>query len=94
MNNLDELVSEAISDFTKVAGLARAEFSTDSITVEIVRKPHKAPRTLPAGQMAVYAFFLNGRVLKLGRSASRAPLDTRTSTITPQAQGARSHARF
>jgi hypothetical protein len=67
MNTLNDLVSEAISDFGNVAALARAPFTTDAIYVEIIPKPHKAPTTLPIGQMAVYAFFLNGQALKVGK---------------------------
>lgn len=67
MNTLNDLVSEAISDFGNVAALTRAPFTTDAIYVEIIPKPHKAPTTLPIGQMAVYAFFLNGQALKVGK---------------------------
>jgi hypothetical protein len=67
MNTLSELVSEAISDFGKVAALANAEFAADSITVEIAAKPHESPKKLPTGKMAVYAFFLNGQALKVGK---------------------------
>lgn len=67
MNTLNELVSEAISDFGNVTALARAPFTTDAIHVEIMPKPHQAPSTLPIGRMAVYAFFLNGQALKVGK---------------------------
>jgi hypothetical protein len=36
MNTLNDLVSEAISDFGNVAALARAPFTTDAICVEII----------------------------------------------------------
>jgi hypothetical protein len=67
MDALDKVVSAAMNDFRKVAALADAEFIADSITVEITPKPHKAPTALPPGKMAVYAFFLNGQALKVGR---------------------------
>ncbi len=67
MNTLNELVSEAIRDFRKVATLAHAEFPADGFTVEIAAKPHKAPTTLPTDKIAVYAFFLNGQALKVGK---------------------------
>jgi hypothetical protein len=66
MHILDELVATALGDFRQVAKLADAEFIADSITVEIMAKPHKAPTKLPSGKMAVYAFFLNGQALKVG----------------------------
>jgi hypothetical protein len=67
MNTLNELVSEAINDFGKVAALACAEFPVDGITVEIAAKPHKAPTILPPDKIGVYAFFLNGQALKVGK---------------------------
>ena len=71
MNTLDELVAAAITDFSRVATLAHAEFAVDSITVEITTKPHKAPRNLPVGRMAVYAFLLDGHALKVGKAGPR-----------------------
>lgn len=50
-----------------MAVLADAEFISDSITIEITAKPHKSPSKLPAGMIAVYAFFLNGQALKVGK---------------------------
>ena len=67
MNTFSDLVSEALSDFSKAVALAQAEFSPDSVTVEITSKPHVAPKILPRGKMAVYAFFLNGQALKVGK---------------------------
>lgn len=67
MDHIDKLVSEALVDFRKVAALADAAFIADSINVEITRGPHLQPKSLPAGKMAVYAFFLNGQALKVGK---------------------------
>jgi len=67
MIRLNELVSEAITDFGKVVALANGEFLVDSMTIEIAAKPHKAPTALPADKIAVYAFFLNGQALKVGK---------------------------
>jgi hypothetical protein len=67
MNTLTDLVSEAISDFGRAAALANAEFSTNTIMVEILEKPHNAPRFLPNGKQAVYAFFFNRQALKIGK---------------------------
>jgi hypothetical protein len=66
MTMLDQLVSEAVGDFRKAAALAYAEIPADGFTIEILAKPHCAPRTLPAGHGAVYAFFQDGRALKVG----------------------------
>jgi len=67
MDDIDKLVSEALADFRNVAALADAAFIADSITVEIARSPHRQPKSLPPGKMAVYAFFLNGQALKVGK---------------------------
>jgi hypothetical protein len=66
MDTIRQFVSEALGDFRKVAALADAEFIADSITAEFLSKPHK-PAGLPSGKMAVYAFFLNGQALKVGK---------------------------
>jgi hypothetical protein len=67
MDALNELVLNAVGDFGKVAALAHAELSIDSIIVEIFRQPHRPPASLPSGKIAVYAFFHNGRALKVGK---------------------------
>jgi hypothetical protein len=54
MHDIGKLVSEAVTDFAKVTDLA----AQDSITSEVLPKPHK-PKGLPLGKMAVYVFFLN-----------------------------------
>jgi hypothetical protein len=69
--DLKQLVREALTDFREVAGLAGSSFSVESIEVQIASKPHKPPRALPPGKMAVYAFFLNGRALKVGKAGPK-----------------------
>jgi hypothetical protein len=64
---LKDLVSDTISNFRKVAALADAGLIADSIAIEITSKPHTAPSMLPAGRRAVYAFFLNGQALQVGK---------------------------
>lgn len=66
MDTLRQRVTAALDDFQKVAVLAHAEFIAGSITAEFHPKPHKPPG-LPVGKMAVYAFFLNGETLKVGK---------------------------
>jgi hypothetical protein len=67
MTSLDEFIAAAIIDFETVAALADADFITESISVEVRPRPHKAPTMLPVGKIAVYAFFLNGQTLKVGK---------------------------
>jgi hypothetical protein len=81
------LASEAITDFAKVVALAQAEFSADWITVEILEKPHNAPRTLPTGHMAVYAFFLNGQVLKVGKVGPKSAARYTSQHYNPASAG-------
>ena len=87
MKTLSELVSEAISDFARVVASAHAEFPTDRITVEILAKPHKLQRTLMTGHMAVYAFFLNGQALKVGKVGPRSVARYRYQHYNPGSAG-------
>jgi hypothetical protein len=57
----------SIASPAAIAVLAGAEFIADTITVEITAKPHRSPTKLPAGTIAVYAFFLDGQALKVGK---------------------------
>jgi hypothetical protein len=67
MQDIQTVISKTLADFRQVAALAGAEFAADKIAVEIMGKPHKAPKSLPIGRMAVYAFFFNGKALKVGK---------------------------
>jgi hypothetical protein len=87
MNTLNELVSEAITEFEKVATLANAEFPVDSMTVEIAVKPHRAPTGLPADKIAVYAFFLNGQALKVGKVGPKSAARYTSQHYNPASAG-------
>lgn len=63
---LEKLVSETIIDFRKVARLAHIIAPFDQMRSQILIKPHKA-KTLPMEHTAIYAFFLDGRALKVGK---------------------------
>jgi hypothetical protein len=63
---LEALVADALADFSQVAAIAGIDVPLNQIRRQILSKPHKA-RTLPLGQMAIYAFFLDGRALKVGK---------------------------
>jgi hypothetical protein len=67
MVTLKLLVDEAVEDFERVLSLAGSERLNSDIAVEILTKPHKSPTKLPNGKMAVYAFFLGDRALKIGK---------------------------
>jgi hypothetical protein len=68
MQSLAEVVRDALRDFQIVGALADAAYVKDCITVQITSKPHQQPRTLPMGQVAVYAFFHHGHALKVGKA--------------------------
>lgn len=68
MEALRRTVEGAIADFCEAAVLAGAKITPDVIRVEILERPHKAPSQLPRGKMAVYAFFQDGKALKVGKA--------------------------
>lgn len=86
MDMIRQFVSEALGDFRKVAALADAEFIADSITAEFLPKPHK-PTGLPSGKMAVYAFFLNGQALKVGKVGANSDARFRSQHYNPKSAG-------
>ena len=56
----------ALADFVQVAHLAGYSLSAADLVVEFLSSPHRPPSRLPSGKMALYAFFGNGRWLKVG----------------------------
>lgn len=59
--------AKLISDFIKVAEFAGVLIDQESIKIEYLIKPHKQPKSLPYGKMAVYVFMRNENCLKVGR---------------------------
>ena len=53
-------------DFLRVAEFAEIDMQPDAVCVEILSMPHKPPRCLPNGKVAVYIFSTNKCVLKVG----------------------------
>src|SRR5271169_3703372 len=86
MDMIKQLVSESLVDFRKVAALAGAEFIPESIIPEFLSKPHK-PTGLLAGKMAVYAFFLNGQALKVGKAGANSDARYRSQHYNPKSAG-------
>ena len=66
VDTLGALVDAALTDFYKVASLAGASYDQTKLDHQIHPMPHAAP-SLPAGKIAAYAFFLNGRALNVGK---------------------------
>lgn len=62
---------QCLTDFLVVAELVEFELETDDIHVEILNMPHRPPRNLPKGKMAVYVFSDTEGVLKVGKAGPR-----------------------
>lgn len=82
MDDIDKLASDTLADFRKLTASA----SPDGITADIWLKPHK-PRGLPPGKMAVYAFFLNGQALKIGKAGPKSDARYRSHHYSPSRAG-------
>ena len=64
-------MEKALQDFVWVTKLANDPIEIADFTVEYLNAPHKAPSRLPAGKMAVYAFWWGGEWLKIGQVGSK-----------------------
>jgi hypothetical protein len=62
MHEIEKLAAAALTDFKKIV-------ESNEIASESWPKPH-TPLKLPQGKMAVYAFFLNGKALKIGHAGA------------------------
>lgn len=58
-------------DFLIVAKLGGIGIQPSDIGIETLTMPHKPPRNLPKGKMAVYVFSNKECVLKVGKAGSR-----------------------
>ena len=63
--------AQLLTDFLAVTELAEIKMQPDAIRVETLNMPHRAPRNLPKGKMAVYVFSDKERVLKVGKAGPR-----------------------
>jgi hypothetical protein len=63
-----EEAEAALADFREVARLGGIELDTGWASVEWLQMPHRAPPHMPAGKMAVYAFWGDGAWLKVGKA--------------------------
>ena len=60
-------INGALSDFEIVSELAGDHLSLDETSLEFLDAPHRPPRSLPRGKMAVYGFWSEGEWLKIGK---------------------------
>ena len=64
----DKQLTDTLKDFQTVASLAGHSLDTTSIAVELLSAPHRQPKRLPQGMMAVYGFWWDGSWLKIGKA--------------------------
>ena len=57
-------------EFLCVAKLGKVEIELDAICIDPLEKPHKPP-ILPEGKIAVYVFYMEESVLKVGQSKAK-----------------------
>jgi hypothetical protein len=60
MSTWRDQIAEAITDFQSVIKLARSSISPEDIIVEFRDAPHRPPKSLLVGKMAIYGFWWNG----------------------------------
>ena len=63
--------AQLLTDFLVVAELGEIKMQPDAIRIETLMMPHRAPRSLLKGKMAVYVFSDKERVLKVGKAGPR-----------------------
>lgn len=68
MSDWRDEIEEALTAFGRVAELAGDPIARDEIEITYLPAPHTPPSRLPAGKMAVYGFWGNGRWLKIGKT--------------------------
>ena len=64
--NWQQEVLSALADFSVVSDLAKNKIVLKDKDVEFLPAPHRRPRSLPRGKMAVYGFWFDGCWLKIG----------------------------
>ena len=80
-------IEEALKDFLTVASLARASVSLQDLQIEYLEAPHKPPRNLPAGKMAVYGFWHGGEWLKIGMAGPNSNARYTSQHYNPNSAG-------
>jgi len=71
MNDWVNEMKSALDAFITVAKLAGEPVNLDELIVQFWPAPHKPPSSLPAGKMAIYAFWWNDEWLKIGQAGPK-----------------------
>jgi hypothetical protein len=61
-------ITESLRDFETVSKLAGSPIQPQNFFVEFFAAPHKPPKLLPIGKMAIYGFYWNDIWLKVGKA--------------------------
>jgi hypothetical protein len=71
MSRWREDIAEALDAFSMVVRLAGAPMEPADLITEFHDAPHKAPKLLPSGCMAIYGFCHEGVWLKIGKAGAQ-----------------------
>lgn len=80
-------IEDALKDFVTVACLAHAPVRLQDLQVEYSEAPHKPPRRLPTGKMAVYGFWHGGEWLKIGMAGPNSNARYTSQHYNPNSAG-------
>jgi len=71
MNDWRKEMEDALMAFVTVAELAGEPLKRDELLIEYLPPPHTPPSNLPAGKMAIYAYWWNDAWLKIGQAGAK-----------------------
>ena len=77
--------TQLANDFRQVAKLAGFSLAQGDLTIESLSAPHRPSTRLPAGKMAVYLFYHQGRVLKIGKVGPKSEARYTNQHYSPKA---------
>lgn len=80
-------INKAIKDFITVANLAGDPISLSEVSIDFLNSPHTPPSKIPAGKMAVYAFWWNGSWLKVGKVGPKSHARYTSQHYNPNSSG-------
>jgi hypothetical protein len=80
-------IEEALKEFVTVANLARVPVPLEDLQVEYLEAPHRPPRCLPLGKMAVYGFWRGGEWLKIGMAGPHSNARYTSQHYNPNSAG-------
>ncbi|MFL5329883.1 MAG: hypothetical protein ACJ8C4_13320 [Gemmataceae bacterium] len=60
-----------MADFVQVSRLAQAPLVPEQWQIEFLDAPHRAPKRLPSGKIAIYGFWGNNAWLKIGLAGAK-----------------------